>query len=85
MYERRFGSFFSSYMYIKYTSKKLQERRSYEKRVRIKLMKLAEKEFHLSVNLFCQGVKKTNFWNYKIVLRKLYSFILYIFKFVLYV
>jgi len=41
-YQRRFGSFFSSYMYFTYTWKKLPERLSYEKLVRIKLMKLTD-------------------------------------------
>ncbi len=40
-YERRFGSFFSSYNYIACTWKKLPKQCLYEKRARIKLMKLA--------------------------------------------
>ncbi len=40
LYEHSFGSFFSSYMYFTCKWKKLPKRRSYEKRVPIKLKKL---------------------------------------------
>ncbi len=40
LYKRCFGSFFSSYMYVTCTWKKLPKQCSFKKRARIKLMKL---------------------------------------------
>jgi len=51
LYKRRFGSFFSSYMYVTCTWKKLPKRHSYKKRAHIKLMKLTVGQLFSGNNL----------------------------------